>query len=88
MSEITKEAIQKLNERIDSVNSKIVESKTKANMAKERIKELSASLGIDIEGKSIDEIKAIVNDLEAKEKEKLDALEKQVQEAETILNNN
>ena len=87
MAEITKESIQQLNDRIDKVNSKIVELKTKAQIASERIKELASSIGIDIEGKSIDEIQVILKDLEAKEQAKFDELDKKVKEAESILNN-
>lgn len=88
MAEITKEKVDALNARIAAVNEKRVEYKTKAEMAKKSLEELSNELGQDLTSKTPEELLKLADELEAQEQEKFNEIEKKVIEAEKLLNIN
>lgn len=88
MAEITKEKVDALNARIAAVNEKRVEYKTKAEMAKKSLEELSNELGQDLTSKTPEELLKLADELEAHEQEKFNEIEKKVIEAEKLLNIN
>lgn len=87
MEIISKEKIDELKKRAQTINNKIVEANTKKEIAQKRVKELLFELGYDnAETLSNDEILEIINNLEQKEHDKAAKFEEQIKKAEEILN--